>query len=96
MVRSEGVDVTSIEAPGIVADGIDLDLERYGRMASARPLPPIVAETADLLRQVSARLREAEARSELVELDWGVTHLIDAFRTALRLEAGDRREPGTR
>lgn len=82
--------MTPIDTPGILAEGIELDLERYRTMAAERPFPPIVADTAEILREVTARLRDAEVRAETVQLDWDIVHLIDAFRVALLVEARDR------
>jgi hypothetical protein len=82
--------VTPVDDPGTLARGIELDLERYRTMAAARPLPAIVADTAEILRHVSVRLREADLRAETVQLDWDIVHLIDAFRAALLVEARDR------
>jgi hypothetical protein len=85
--------VTQIDSPGIVADSIELDLERYQHMSSQRPLSSMVSDTAEILRHVVSRLRSAEAAAEVVLLDWEILHLIDAFRAALRVEARDRGDP---
>ncbi len=77
-----------IHNPGLLADAIDLDLERYRRLSAVSPLPAMVAETAEALGRVSALLRDAEARCQDVDLSDEIVRLVVAFRAALRA-AGD-------
>jgi hypothetical protein len=77
-----------IHNPGLLADAIDLDLERYRRISAVAPLPAMVADTAEALARVSALLRDAEARCQNVDLSDEIVRLIVAFRAALRVGGG--------
>lgn len=85
--------MTPIDDPAMLAASIDLDLEQYRRMAAVRPFTPLVDDTAEILRHVSERLHDADDLNETVQLDRDVVHLIEAFRTALRIEARERVDP---
>jgi hypothetical protein len=77
-----------VHNPGLLADAIDLDLERYRRLSEAGPLPQMVRDTAEALGRVSALLRDAEERLQTVDLSDEILRLIVAFRAALRAAGG--------
>jgi hypothetical protein len=79
--------MTDVHNPGLLADAIDLDLERYRRLSRVHSMPEMVADTARALGRVSDLLRAAEARCQMVDLSDEIVRLFVAFRAALRAAA---------
>jgi type VI protein secretion system component VasF len=80
--------MNDVHNPGLLANAIDLDLERFRRLSRVHAMPEMVADTAQALARVSALLREAEARCQSVDVSDEIVRLIVAFRAALRAAGG--------
>ena len=74
--------------PGLLAAELDLDLERYRRVAQLVRMPPAMRELADALARIAGMLREAEAREQTVDLSDEIVRFIRQFRGALATVGG--------
>ncbi len=77
-----------IRNPGVLAAGIEIDLERFRRAGALVRMPAVMADLARVLGKVAVMLREAETRGQAVDLGDEVVRLIQQFRSALSTMGG--------
>jgi hypothetical protein len=80
--------MVALQHPGLLADEIEVDLERYRRAALLVPMPAAMRELADALGRITAMLREAEERGQVVDLGDEIVRFIGRFRGTLAAAAG--------
>lgn len=80
--------MVEIRKPGLLADAIDVDLERFRQAGRLMTLPAALADLADALERVAGMLRDAEQRDQAVDLGDDVLRLIQQFHGVLRTLGG--------